>query len=239
MTARAERVPAEEVRQRMLDAGRELAIEAGAALTIEHLRLEEVIQRARVPRSSVYRLWSYRDEYIDDLLCYLAGAGHRVRQPAGVRPGDLLRRQPGPGRQPAPARHRRRAPGAAAGGRAGHHQAQLPGADRVRAVAAAHGAHRHARLDPQRRGAPADRGRPRGGAAAVAGVDGRAVRLPDDGDRPAAARPGLDGRSSAAHRRPAGAVAGAAQPPGPGGRRRLPRRRRSTRCSTGRSPGPA
>jgi AcrR family transcriptional regulator len=75
MTARAERVPAEEVRQRMLDAGRELAIEAGAALTIEHLRLEEVIQRARVPRSSVYRLWSYRDEYIDDLLCYLAGPG--------------------------------------------------------------------------------------------------------------------------------------------------------------------
>jgi AcrR family transcriptional regulator len=75
MMARPDRVPAEEVRKRMLDAGRELAIEAGAALTIEHLRLEEVIQRARVPRSSVYRLWSYRDEYIDDLLCYLAGAG--------------------------------------------------------------------------------------------------------------------------------------------------------------------
>ena len=75
MAVRPERVPAEEVRQRMLDAGRELAIEAGAALTIEHLRLEEVIQRARVPRSSVYRLWSYREEYIDDLLCYLAGAG--------------------------------------------------------------------------------------------------------------------------------------------------------------------
>jgi AcrR family transcriptional regulator len=75
MTVRPERVPAEEVRQRMLDAGRELAVEAGAALTIEHLRLEEVIQRARVPRSSVYRLWSYREEYIDDLLRYLAGAG--------------------------------------------------------------------------------------------------------------------------------------------------------------------
>jgi len=75
MTARPERVPAEEVRQRMLDAGRGLALEAGAALTIEHLRLEEVIQRARVPRSSVYRLWAYREEYIDDLLCYLAGEG--------------------------------------------------------------------------------------------------------------------------------------------------------------------
>jgi hypothetical protein len=59
----------------MLDAGRELANEAGAALTIEHLRLEEVIQRARVPRSSAYRLWPYREEYIDDLLCHLAGGG--------------------------------------------------------------------------------------------------------------------------------------------------------------------
>lgn len=75
MTARSDRVPAEEVRQRMLDAGRELALEAGAALTIEHLRLEEVIQRARVPRSSVYRLWPYRESYTDDLLCYLAGEG--------------------------------------------------------------------------------------------------------------------------------------------------------------------
>jgi AcrR family transcriptional regulator len=75
MTARPERVPAEEVRERMLKAGRELALEAGAALTIEHLRLEEVIQRARVPRSSVYRMWAYREEYIDDLLCYLAGGG--------------------------------------------------------------------------------------------------------------------------------------------------------------------
>ncbi len=75
MTARPERVPAEEIRRRMLDAGRDLALDVGAALTIEHLRLEEVIQRARVPRSSVYRLWAYREEYIDDLLCYLAGEG--------------------------------------------------------------------------------------------------------------------------------------------------------------------
>jgi AcrR family transcriptional regulator len=75
MAARPERVAAEEVRQRMLDAGRELALESGAALTIEHLRLEEVIQRARVPRSSVYRMWPYREGYIDDLLSYLAGPG--------------------------------------------------------------------------------------------------------------------------------------------------------------------
>jgi hypothetical protein len=75
MTTRPERVSADEIRQRMLDAGRELALEAGAALTIEQLRLEEVIRRARVPRSSAYRLWPYKDDYLDDLLCYLAGAG--------------------------------------------------------------------------------------------------------------------------------------------------------------------
>jgi len=75
MTARPERVSADEVRQRMLDAGRDMALEAGAALTIEHLLLEEVIQRARVPRSSVYRMWPHREDYVDELLCYLAGAG--------------------------------------------------------------------------------------------------------------------------------------------------------------------
>ena len=75
MTTRPGRVPAQEIRQRMLDAGRDLALEAGAALTIEHLRLEEVIQRAQVPRSSAYRVWPYKEDYTDDLLCYLAGAG--------------------------------------------------------------------------------------------------------------------------------------------------------------------
>ena len=75
MTVRPERMPADEVRKRMLNAGREQALESGAALTIEHLRMEEAIQRARVPRSSVYRLWPYKDDYIDDLLCYLAGPG--------------------------------------------------------------------------------------------------------------------------------------------------------------------
>jgi hypothetical protein len=86
MTTRPDRVPADEIRQRMLDAGRELALEAGAALTIEHLRLEEVIQRARVPRSSAYRLWAYKDDYINDLLCYLAGAGSWFSDRPAVTP---------------------------------------------------------------------------------------------------------------------------------------------------------
>src|SRR5215471_11270419 len=89
MTTRPDRVPADEVRQRMLDAGRELALEAGAALTIEHLRLEQVIQRARVPRSSAYRLWPYKDDYIDDLLSYLAGAGSWFSDRPVLAPGTF------------------------------------------------------------------------------------------------------------------------------------------------------
>lgn len=75
MADRPGRVPADEVRRRMLEAGRAIALEAGAGLTIDNLRLEEVIARAEVPRSSVYRLWAYKDQYIDDLLIYLAGPG--------------------------------------------------------------------------------------------------------------------------------------------------------------------
>jgi AcrR family transcriptional regulator len=89
MADRPERVPAEEVRQRMLDAGRELAVGAGAALTIEHLRLEKVIQRARVPRSSVYRLWPYKDDYIDDLMVYLAGPGSWFRSSGAFDPDTI------------------------------------------------------------------------------------------------------------------------------------------------------
>jgi AcrR family transcriptional regulator len=90
MTARPERVAADEVRQRMLDAGRELALESGAALTIEHLRMEEVIQRARVPRSSVYRLWPYKDDYIDDLLCFIAGPGSWFSERAAFDPETFV-----------------------------------------------------------------------------------------------------------------------------------------------------
>jgi AcrR family transcriptional regulator len=89
MAVRPERVPAEQVRQRMLDAGRELALESGAALTIEHLRLEEIIHRARVPRSSVYRMWPYKEDYIDDLLSYLAGPGSWFNDSAVFDPGTF------------------------------------------------------------------------------------------------------------------------------------------------------
>lgn len=73
---RRPRVAAEDLRSRMLEAGRDLVYEMGVTITLEDLSMEDVIVQARVPRSSVYRLWKYKGDYVDDLLTYLAGPGH-------------------------------------------------------------------------------------------------------------------------------------------------------------------
>jgi AcrR family transcriptional regulator len=81
------RLRASEVRQQMLEAGRIRALETGVGVSLEDISMEEIIQLARVPRSSVYRLWPYKSDYAADLLIYLAGpagylGGHQVFDPA-------------------------------------------------------------------------------------------------------------------------------------------------------------
>lgn len=63
-----------DLRQKMLDAAQDMLEEVGGlTVSLEHLRLEEVIARAGVARSSVYRTWPNRDDFYVDLLCELAG----------------------------------------------------------------------------------------------------------------------------------------------------------------------
>jgi AcrR family transcriptional regulator len=69
------RIPAAKVRQRMMKAGLAAAIQAGVGVSLENVSMEDVIQRARVPRSSVYRLWPYKSDFIAELMVYLAGPG--------------------------------------------------------------------------------------------------------------------------------------------------------------------
>jgi AcrR family transcriptional regulator len=57
----------------MLQVARELIIESGVTISLEELRLEDVIHRAGAPRSSVYRIWPYKGDFIDDLLHHMAG----------------------------------------------------------------------------------------------------------------------------------------------------------------------
>lgn len=70
---RRRRLAAADVRERMLAAAREIVSKTGVTVRVEDLSLEQVIQHARVPRSSVYRIWPYKEEFLDDLLCHLAG----------------------------------------------------------------------------------------------------------------------------------------------------------------------
>lgn len=65
---RAKRIPAEEVRIRMLDAARDVVASVGLTVSFDHLPMEEYIKKAGVPRSSVYRIWSTREEFVADLI---------------------------------------------------------------------------------------------------------------------------------------------------------------------------
>jgi AcrR family transcriptional regulator len=69
---RRQRIPADEVRTKMLTAARDLVLASGVTISLEDLSLEDVIRHAGVPRSSVYRVWPYKGDFVDDLLCHLA-----------------------------------------------------------------------------------------------------------------------------------------------------------------------
>lgn len=72
--SRAKRVSAEVVRARMIDAAREALAEDGLSVGFDHLPMEEYIKRAGVPRSSVYRIWSTREEFVAALIAEMFSA---------------------------------------------------------------------------------------------------------------------------------------------------------------------
>lgn len=70
---RRQRLPAHQIRSAMFTAARELVYVHGVQISLEELSFEQVITRAGVPRSSAYRLWPYKGDFVDDLLRELAG----------------------------------------------------------------------------------------------------------------------------------------------------------------------
>jgi AcrR family transcriptional regulator len=72
LTRRRRRLSDAETEQRMLRAGAAMVAETGLTVSIEHLSLEDVIQQAKVSRSTVYRRWPYKDLFFSDLLRELA-----------------------------------------------------------------------------------------------------------------------------------------------------------------------
>lgn len=63
----------DEIRDRMFIAAREILQIQGVVLSLDDLGLDDVIARAGVPRSSVYKIWPYKSDFIQDLLKTLAG----------------------------------------------------------------------------------------------------------------------------------------------------------------------
>lgn len=66
--SRATRIPSEQVRARMITAARDVIAVNGLTVGFAHLPMEEYIRLAAVPRSSVYRIWSTREEFVADLI---------------------------------------------------------------------------------------------------------------------------------------------------------------------------
>ncbi|MBF0816886.1 lipocalin/fatty acid-binding family protein [Microbacterium paludicola] len=57
----------EETRQLLLSIGLDMLFERGAAIGVEHIRLQEVLRRAGLTTGAAYRLWADQTEYQHDL----------------------------------------------------------------------------------------------------------------------------------------------------------------------------
>lgn len=69
---RRTRISDQETERRMLATAAEAVAEAGLAVSLDHIRLEDVIREAGVSRSAVYRKWPTKDAFLGDLLLELA-----------------------------------------------------------------------------------------------------------------------------------------------------------------------
>ncbi|MGV1003348.1 MAG: hypothetical protein ACOYEV_00995 [Candidatus Nanopelagicales bacterium] len=70
---RRPRLSQDQVAERMYVAAREILHAQGITIALDDLALDDVIARAGVPRSSVYRKWPFKADFVADLLANLAG----------------------------------------------------------------------------------------------------------------------------------------------------------------------
>ncbi len=74
VVARRRRMSAAEVRSLMIDAGRQSVWNAGLTLDLNDSHFDDLIRNAAVPRSSVFRIWQTKADYLVDLFETLGGA---------------------------------------------------------------------------------------------------------------------------------------------------------------------
>lgn len=70
---RRQRLSAETVRELMIKAAADIVREQGVMISLEEIAMDDVVRRAGVPRSSAYRIWPYKGDFVTDLLLEFAG----------------------------------------------------------------------------------------------------------------------------------------------------------------------
>lgn len=80
LTLKKRRYSDDETRELTVRAGLDLLSTTGLTVSVDHLRLEDIIQRAGVSRSAVYRIWPSKEHYAASLLLRVA----ELTTPSGV-----------------------------------------------------------------------------------------------------------------------------------------------------------
>lgn len=76
----------------MLDAALATLDDTGLTVSLEHIRLEDLIRDADVSRTAVYRCWPHKDLFLGDLVLELARAGLPAPGAGGREATALVRR---------------------------------------------------------------------------------------------------------------------------------------------------
>lgn len=89
---RRRRLSDAETERRMLETAADAVAEAGLTVSLDHVRLEDVIREAGVSRSAVYRRWPSKGEFLGDLLLELAHGQAPIADTGASEAGAAVRR---------------------------------------------------------------------------------------------------------------------------------------------------
>lgn len=89
---RRRRLSDAETERRMLETAADAVAEAGLTVSLDHIRLEDVIREAGVSRSAVYRRWPSKGEFLGDLLLELARGQAPIADTGTAQAGATIRR---------------------------------------------------------------------------------------------------------------------------------------------------
>lgn len=87
---RARRRSAEEVRALMIETGSAMVLRDGVVLDMANLSFEEVIRASGAPRTTAYRLWPQRVDFLVELLDSLFGVDGSREPVSGFDEGTLI-----------------------------------------------------------------------------------------------------------------------------------------------------